>query len=61
MFFSYTNSKIKSKTGIADLTKSDGTKTKTDEEKAELLNQVFQSVLFTTESAGPLPEFDEYE
>ena len=44
MFFSYTNSKIKSKTGIADLTKSDGTKTKSDEEKAELLNQFFQSV-----------------
>ena len=59
-FYSYANSKIKSRTGIADLLKEDGTKTKTDSEKAEMLNEFFKSV-FTYENPGPLPDFDEYE
>ena len=58
-FYSYVNSKIKSKTGIADLKKEDGTKTKSDREKAEMLNEFFKSV-FTYENPGPLPEFEEY-
>ena len=38
IFWSYTNSKIKSRSGIADLKKPDGTKTENDSEKAETLN-----------------------
>ena len=59
-FYRYANSKIKSKTGIADLTKEDGSKTTTNTEKAELLNNFFKSV-FTTENPGPLPDFEQYE
>ena len=58
-FYRYANSRMKSKTGIADLTKDDGSKTTTDTEKAELLNNFFKSV-FTTENPGPLPDFDKY-
>lgn len=60
LFYSYANSKMKSKSGIADLTKEDGSKTKTDEEKAELLNKFFQSV-FTIENDSQLPYFEDYE
>ena len=60
MFFNYANSKMKNKSGIADLNKGDGSKTKTDQEKAELLNNFFQSV-FVEEDSGPLPEFEGYE
>ena len=59
-FYSYTKSRIKCKTGIADLFKEDGTKTKSDAEKAELLNDFFQSV-FTEETPGQLPEFEGYD
>ena len=45
---------------MADLKKPDGTKTATDNEKADVLNQFFQSV-FTQEDAGPLPEAPIYE
>ena len=41
LFYSYANSKIKSRTGVADLTKTDGSKTSNDKEKAELLNNFF--------------------
>ena len=60
LFYGYANSKIKSRTGVADLNKSDGSKTSNDSEKAELLNKFFQSV-FTTESSGPLPDFEPYD
>ena len=39
--------------------KDDGTKTKTDREKAEILNEFFKSV-FTNENPGPLPNFDQH-
>ena len=60
LFFHYANSKMKTKSGIADLNMKNGNKTKTDAEKAELLNDFFQSV-FTVENDGPLPEFEGYE
>ena len=59
-FWRFVNAKLKVKSGIADLKKDDGSKTTTDEEKAELLNRFFQSV-FTSEDQGPLPKFTEYD
>ena len=44
---------------MADLNKSDGSKTKSDLEKAEVLNDFFQSV-FTSEPDGDLPAPPEY-
>ncbi|CAI9719750.1 Hypothetical predicted protein [Octopus vulgaris] len=58
-FWSYVKSKTKSKTGIADLKRSEGSKTTTDKEKADLLNTFFQSV-FTVEKEGDLPDIPEY-
>ena len=49
------NKKIGIRTGIADLKRDDGTTTGIDEEKAQLLNDFFQSV-FTEEPEGELPE-----
>ena len=60
VFWKFVNSKLKTRNGIADLKKDDGSKTTTDEEKAELLNSFFESV-FTAEDPGPLPDFEEYE
>ena len=60
IFWSYTNSKIKSRSGIADLKKPDGTKTANDTEKAETLNSFFKSV-FNVENDGDLPDPPSYE
>ncbi|XP_076466007.1 uncharacterized protein LOC143297493 [Babylonia areolata] len=59
-FWNCVKSKTKTKTGVADLKKPDGTKTTTDREKADLLNQFFQSV-FTQEDVGLIPEAPTYE
>ncbi|CAM1329914.1 Uncharacterised protein r2_g3902 [Pycnogonum litorale] len=58
-FWSYVKAKTKSRTGIADLKRSDGSKTTTDKEKADLLNTFLQSV-FTIEKDGDLPEMPKY-
>ena len=55
-FFKYANSKLKTRGGIADLRKEDGTTTTTDQEKAEVLNQFFASV-FTREDQSHIPDF----
>ena len=54
-FWSYVRSKTKVKTGISDLDKEDGTRTKNDEEKANVLNDFFASV-FTREDLSHVPE-----
>ena len=55
----YTKSKTSCRSGIPDLDKGDGSKTKTDSEKAEVLNNFFKSV-FTTEDSGSIPKMDDY-
>ena len=55
----YAKSRTSCRSGVPDLDKGDGSKTKTDSEKAEVLNNFFKSV-FTTEVTGPIPEMDDY-
>jgi len=43
-FFKCANSKMKTRSGVAELQCENGSVTKTDEQKAELLNQFFSSV-----------------
>ena len=54
-FWKFIKSKTTIRSGVADLKKKDGNKTHTDKEKAETLNEFFQSV-FTRENPGPLPD-----
>lgn len=56
-FFSYAKSKLKSKSGIADLNYNGETAT-TSKDKATMLNDFFSSV-FTKEDISNLPSFDE--
>ncbi|KAA0202334.1 hypothetical protein HAZT_HAZT000415 [Hyalella azteca] len=58
-FWSYVQAKTKTRSGVADLRKEDGTKTTSDKEKAEILNNFFQSI-FTEEKGGDLPDMSEY-
>ena len=52
--WSYIKAKMCTRTGISDLSKDDGTTATTDKEKAEVLNNFFQSV-FTSEPDDDLP------
>ena len=56
----YAKARTTCRQGIPDLKRADGSKTKTDIEKAELLNDFFKSV-FTTEDPGPVPRMEEYD
>ena len=55
-FFKYANSKVKTRSGIRELTAPDGTKTTTDKEKSEVQNSFFVSV-FTKEYTTNIPCF----
>ena len=59
-FWSYVKAKTSLRTGVSDLMKDDGTKTISDQEKAEVLNNFFQSV-FTREDDSPLPQPPQYQ
>ena len=50
------NVKMKTKTGIADLTKADGSTASSSREKADVLNNFFSSV-FTVEDRSSIPHF----
>ncbi|KAK3748663.1 hypothetical protein RRG08_000895 [Elysia crispata] len=54
-FWSYVKSKTTVRSGIGDLKKEDGTRTSSDQEKAETLNSFFQSV-FTCEDKDQMPD-----
>ncbi|XP_072037662.1 uncharacterized protein [Amphiura filiformis] len=54
-FWKYVRSKTKTKTGIHDLEKEDGSFAHTDEDKAEILNKFFASV-FTDEDTTDVPD-----
>merc|ERR1712082_36927 len=58
-FWAYVNSKTKTRSGVPDLTRSDGSTASTDSNKAEELNHFFQSV-YTSEGDGPLPPPPDY-
>ena len=53
-FWKYTNSRLKTRSGIGDLLKEDGTRTSDNGEKACILNQFFSSV-FTKENLTSVP------
>ncbi len=55
-FYSYTNGKLKTKSGIANLETANG-KATTNKEKAEALNEFFVSV-FTMEDKAAVPELE---
>ena len=53
-FWQYVNSRLKTKSGIGDLKRSDGSTASTDQEKAEVLSEFFSSV-FTAEDCSDVP------
>ena len=57
-FWKYTNSRLKTRSKIADLTRQDGSIATTEEDKAELLNEFFSSV-FTLEDKTNLPHMED--
>ena len=54
-FWKYSNDKLKTRDKVNDLLKENGSLTKNDNEKAEVLNSFFKSV-FTVEDTSQLPE-----
>ena len=58
-FWYYARSKTKTKSGISDLRKDNGSLTNTDLEKADVLNNFFISV-FTQENTNTMPEIDSF-
>ena len=57
VFYKYAKSKLKTRSGIADLEKENGEKTRSTAEKAEVLNNFFASV-FTSEALNQIPDIE---
>ncbi|KAK3757934.1 hypothetical protein RRG08_058248 [Elysia crispata] len=58
-FWSYVKAKTSTRSGIGDLKRDDGTIASADKEKAQVLNDFFQSV-FTEEPDGELPKAPQF-
>jgi len=56
-FWSYVNSKTKTKTSLSTLISHDSTEALSDADKVEVLNQFFCCSVFTKESLHNIPEF----
>ena len=56
-FFKYAKSKLKTRAGVSDLERADGTMASCDASKAEVLNTFFTSV-FTNEDTTNIPDFE---
>ncbi len=56
-FYNYSKSKLKTRSGVGDIKREDGSVTENDREKAEELNTYFSSV-FTKEDTTNIPDFD---
>ena len=55
-FYAHARSKMTKRDGIADLIDPSGATASTDEEKAKVINEFFNSV-FTVEDTANMPEF----
>jgi hypothetical protein len=60
-FWKYVNSKLKTRTGVGNLLKPDGTLTNTDEEKVNTLNDYFTSVFTHTDDLNEDPDVKEMD
>jgi len=60
-FWKYVNSKLKTRTGVGNLLKPDGTLTNTDEEKVNTLNDYFTSVFTRTADLNEDPDVKEMD
>eukprot|EP00794_Sanderia_malayensis_P014846 gene14846-16388_t len=56
-FYGYVRNKMKTKANVPQLKRSDGSMTESDQQKADVLNEFFQSV-FVEENTSKLPDFD---
>eukprot|EP00794_Sanderia_malayensis_P008776 gene8776-9714_t len=56
-FYGYVRNKMKTKANVPQLQRSDGSMTESDQQKADVLNEFFQSV-FVEENTSKLPDFD---
>ena len=59
-FWKYIKCKVKTQSNVTNLEKMDSSLTKSEKEKAEVLNDFFSSV-FTRENCDRIPDFEEKE
>ncbi|MCP3852206.1 MAG: hypothetical protein GY694_18500, partial [Gammaproteobacteria bacterium] len=57
-FYQYVSAKTKTKEGVSNLTKEDGTLTISNKEKAQVLSNFFSSVFTVDNKDTPIPDFE---